>query len=279
MNVFFDEYMLLVGAGFFALLVIAFFMSYIVINAKRDLYPHERRELKRYSARRDLAEYERERQRDLLNQLKSYRRHARAWTIVIFIGGYVIINLFTFFAVDRANNVNVDATPALAAEYAYGMEHGGTYPLVIGNAVAGTTTEASVRSGLFTHSVDMRSSLDTGFTVDYVHDGSHFPLTIPSSKAEYITTGVRPGNERITMELEINHTSGTGNVSSNLGTLTYPCEPAFVNLLLRCVKTDEPPVYSGGAPTLAEVLSGDGIWHVTVYLTPDNYNTLFGFNS
>ena len=281
MDIQFDWGILWTVVWLVVILLLAAFVGYVMIGSDKELTRHQQRRLSVLESAKEsqLDEDDRAQLAHLRRLRRGHRRCSRFWTGVAFIAGYIVLNIFMFMAIDQENRMDVPATPALAAEYGFGMEHGGTYPLVIGDAVSGTTTDMTARSGLFTHSVDMRSSLDTGFTVDYVHDGSHFPLTIPSSKAEYVTTGVEPGSERITMELEINHQSGYGNVSDNLGVLKQECEPKFVNLLWRCVETDTPPVYKGGAPTLAEVLSGDGIWHVTVYLTSDHYNELFGFNS
>lgn len=206
-------------------------------------------------------------------------RFALLRSVPLFIVGVFILQAASFGLSSLFNTSPQHVTPAMAAERLFGMEHGETIPLVIGDRIDGSTMSASVQGGIFSHSVDMMSVLETGFAVDYVHEGSHYPLVIPSSKTEYITDGVTPGNETITMELEINNHSGVGNTSDRLGELYPSCEAAWWNLLIACVPSNKEPEYVGAPNTLAEVLKGDGIWHVTVRITEENFDQLFGFPS
>lgn len=259
----------------FVFIVIFFVAWFIIAVNDSNRIDNINRQLRRLARSYSGSESE---HKALEKQRERIGRFAWLRCIPFFLVGVGVLQAASYGITYSRNVTPAGVTPAQAAEINFGMQHGGTFPLMIGDRIDGSTANVSSNSGLFSHSLEMQSNLDTGFAVDYIYDGSHYPLVIPSSKTEYITTGVEPGSETITMELEINHQSGMGNVSDRLGTLHPSCENVLWNLLLTCLPDGETPRYENGPNTLAEALRGDGIWHVTVRMTQENYDQLFGFS-
>ena len=163
---------------------------------------------------------------------------------------------------------------AVAAEQTFGLESGEEYPLVTGSLISGSTTNVSASAGLFHHSVSMNSQLSTGFMVDFVTDDARYPVLIPSDNVTYRTAGVEPGGERIVMEIDADEVQ----YSYGVGYFTYECEKKFVNLFVMCVNDEESRTFVSEARSLSDITEGS-LDHAVVYMTEENYEKLFGFNS